>query len=425
LENFSSWEGWQATRFPSILLLTEPFCALGQLADIEATDKFANDRRENGDDLTATPFLFRKCCIAVSWSRYMAVAMQYGAPQSKKESIASDAEQDIQTQSTSSENDEQVGAPVHQSDAVVRDDIDTEQKMVFDASSETASGIHASLASSSSEEDPVKQPPTNTLTGWVQKQRQAMKDNKKKKLKTDPNEGILHLDKPLLLCQEIYDKIVGNHQTSVLSKKQAIDLLRKDIEQHKNDADINGDSHAFLADQDWIFAQLNESNGDQQASQEESNHQIAKQSQGSMDTNDDGLIDSVGKRQKDDRDMNSEKGAPGEQRSPTTAVDNTISHPGNADEEKKEENEQLEGSTSRLWNRGFNSQKSKVNDQEIEKGSDLDEDGIIGYFKWENSLFSQEIKMHLAEGSDLALHVVLAIIANQVRYERNAIAMMV
>jgi hypothetical protein len=33
------------------------------------------------------------------------------------------------------------------------------------------------------------------------------------------------------------------------------------------------------------------------------------------------------------------------------------------------------------------------------------------------------MKMHLAKGSDLSLHIVLAIIVNQVRYERNALAM--
>merc|ERR1712216_559454 len=50
---------------------------------------------------------------------------------------------------------------------------------------------------------------------------------------------------------------------------------------------------------------------------------------------------------------------------------------------------------------------------------------LIGYWAWENTLRTHKMKMHVAKNADLALHVVIAIIANQVRYERNAIAMTV
>jgi len=59
------------------------------------------------------------------------------------------------------------------------------------------------------------------------------------------------------------------------------------------------------------------------------------------------------------------------------------------------------------------------------RNDDDTDDSIIGYWKWENSWTTQQIKMHVAAGSDLALHVVLAVIVNQIRYERNAIAMSV
>jgi len=51
------------------------------------------------------------------------------------------------------------------------------------------------------------------------------------------------------------------------------------------------------------------------------------------------------------------------------------------------------------------------------------EQPLVAYWHWEHSLRSQKMKLHLAKGADLALHVVMAIIVNQVRYERNAIAM--
>jgi hypothetical protein len=79
--------------------------------------------------------------------------------------------------------------------------------------------------------------------------------------------------------------------------------------------------------------------------------------------------------------------------------------------------------------------------ESIESGdvSDVDADGeqrngnaeqepeqdqpLVGYWSWDNTLRVHKMKMHLAKGSDLSLHIVLAIIVNQVRYERNAVAM--
>ena len=53
------------------------------------------------------------------------------------------------------------------------------------------------------------------------------------------------------------------------------------------------------------------------------------------------------------------------------------------------------------------------------------EQPLIGYWAWENTLRTHKMKMHLAKGSDLALHIVLAVLVNQLRYERNAIAIAV
>jgi hypothetical protein len=47
---------------------------------------------------------------------------------------------------------------------------------------------------------------------------------------------------------------------------------------------------------------------------------------------------------------------------------------------------------------------------------------LVGYWMWKHTTFNfqqHKMFMHLAKNSDLALHVILAIIVNQVRSERN------
>ena len=45
----------------------------------------------------------------------------------------------------------------------------------------------------------------------------------------------------------------------------------------------------------------------------------------------------------------------------------------------------------------------------------------MGFWNWDNTMRVHKMKMHVAEGSDLALHVVLAIVTNQLRMERNVV----
>lgn len=49
-------------------------------------------------------------------------------------------------------------------------------------------------------------------------------------------EGVIDLDtQPILQCQEIYNKMIGNHQTFLMTKEQVIKLLQKDQAQHERD----------------------------------------------------------------------------------------------------------------------------------------------------------------------------------------------
>jgi hypothetical protein len=150
----------------------------------------------------------------------------------------------------------------------------------------------------------------------------------------NPHEGVVHLDKPLLLCQEIYNKIIGNHQTSRVTKERAMTLLKQDMEQHERREEKTGD--------------------DEPSSIE--------------------VVDGRGPM--------------------VCAVSES---PGSGVEESKED----------------------------VLAQDIKPQPLVGYWNWEHSIRTHKMKMHLAKGSDLALHVVMAVLVNQVRYERNAIALTV
>jgi hypothetical protein len=150
----------------------------------------------------------------------------------------------------------------------------------------------------------------------------------------NPDEGVVHLDKPLLLCQEIYNKIIGNHQTSRVTKERVMKLLKQDMEQHERNEEKAGNDESSSIE----------------------------------------VIDGRGPM--------------------VCAVSES---PGSGVEESKEDVHAQEATPQPL----------------------------VGYWNWEHTIRAHKMKMHLAKGSDLSLHVVLAVLVNQVRYERNAIAMTV
>lgn len=45
---------------------------------------------------------------------------------------------------------------------------------------------------------------------------------------------------------------------------------------------------------------------------------------------------------------------------------------------------------------------------------------LVGYWVWEHTNKTHKIKMHIGKGTDLALHVILAVLTNMIRTERNA-----
>lgn len=182
---------------------------------------------------------------------------------------------------------------------------------------------------------------------WFQKHSKNFRDKSRKVLhstlaSSHPLEGVLDLDKPLLLCQEIYTRLIGNHQTTRISKDRVLTLLRQDMAHYLKNNPKEGEADVPMILTTEPFERSDED-----------------------------------------------------------------SSPGSGVEESKTATEMDE-------------QDKRQPDEEIAK-----DEPLVAYWNWEHSFQSQKMKMHLAKNSDLALHVVVAIIVNQVRYERNAIAMTV
>ena len=201
----------------------------------------------------------------------------------------------------------------------------------------------------------------------------------------DPLQGVVHLDKPLLLCQEIYTRIIGNHQTSKVSKEKVLTLLRQDMEQHlqnrKDDDEIESTNNdlAVAVNTDSLSLTQSEDKGHQDGSAVSELNVTAP------------LTDV-------------------EVRATSTAASEKVASDG--------DNSILEPTPN------------NAPSDEVTAASSLDatppkEQPLVGYWVWENTLRTHKMKMHLAKGSDLALHIVLAVLVNQLRYERNAIAMAV
>lgn len=411
-------------------------CFKGQLADRAATEKLANDRLASKDKIKSAtaPFLFRKCCITVSWSRYMAVAMQYGAPPEgsvlyddydndcttvaneadNNDSVDDDSKlsQRMRSRTVSSEGEILEHASVrkndnHDNDDAPRGEVGTESESIS-TGNEALHHQQGDQTLQSTQPQPAGKP-KRRLSDWVKETSRSLipdSKSKKKQGKHDPREGIINVDQPMLLCQEIYDKFIGNHQTSILSKKAAIELLKQDLEQHKKDGGTDSDD-AFLTDQTEIFAQLNPE------AQQQTVHPTIS-SELALDDNDN-TNSNAQQLTTESNDNMLEANEPGE----SVPQQQDSDHPGMYNGEPNEANMNNDG----CWDRELIDASSTISTKEDEPLSQQEQDdAIIGYWKWENTWKTQQIKMHVAAGSDLALHVVLAIIANQVRYERNAIA---
>lgn len=423
--------------------------------------------------------LYKVCCVTVSWSRYMAVAAQYGSPSEEQilgyeanllmsrqnkqlrrneessNSIASSLasalriprgtnkecnseevnndmndSKDLELLEQQHNNDQQTNF-ARDTDAAIcenlaqkdlptknRSLLDDDESLVSNESNSTtqkdvppdprsftntSNAIHTSLSMPELTQDDANDASSGfsdwwkrksgsfqispTTTGECGKKSSFFKnENIKPSVGENPLEGVIDLEKPLLLCQEIFTKIIGNHQTCRITKSQFLTLLKQDIEQHK--IDVEGANH----DKNEVI-------------KPETDEKIVHE------TSLMGYLKGYGW--------------------------NTHSFPKNIVEEdassesieiglKQDVSESEDSDTiERTWIQVETCQELQKNNGEQTKSKPPKkpkDEPLVAYWSWENSLRVHKMKMHLAKGSDLALHVVMAVIVNQVRYERNAIA---
>ena len=203
----------------------------------------------------------------------------------------------------------------------------------------------------------------DNATSAESSQKSSIFGNSKPSLDDNPLEGVVDLDKPLTMCQEIYTKLIGNHQTMRIPKSKALMLLSQDVEQHLREENKN-DGSALTSKSDKV--------GVSQAVVNLPILAASRNGEGSIDPSD------------SDR-------AAGQER--------TKAQPETSEEYKESDDTEHQPASA----------------------PPVDEP-LLAYWHWDNSLRTHKVKMHLVKGADLALHVVLAVLVNQVRYERNAIA---
>lgn len=234
-------------------------------------------------------------------------------------------------------------------------------------------------------------------------------------LPPDPLEGYLQLDKPILKCEEI-NSFLGQHQTMLVSDKEAKRLEEEELE---TAAKLGADAHAPDAN---VKHGTEPAEGGAAAPTE--GGATASKKKGS-DKPFPGMR-KIGRWLKKVGEAGSEWAASVESSFDGAAHDkldpSTEKDPRKASQTEGEDNvdsdiddsDQIKKTSSHTSLDGLSTSSSK-------SGKHEDLEPLVGFWNWDNTMRVHKMKMHVAEGSDLALHVVLAIVTNQLRLERNVV----
>jgi hypothetical protein len=442
-----------------------------QKPDVVASAKIAAEYRELG--LTSNPpLLYRAACITVGWSRYLAVCARFGPPATSSATTLGNQKLDTNKSKIIHDEDATDDALFMAASKVTSQMINREAVVKDRGGSTKADGVVDSLAVSSGQKatvrvstkeevednmndddnkDTQQQPqkteqkeqstapldnpsdpmhlsasmPELSLSSSTDKAsaspiphsdsthslriRRAnskkslvFKWNKKQaSIKRDPLQGVLSLDEPLLLCREIYNRIIGNHQTSIITKEKVLELFQQDHAEHATaetkDTDTNDPIHELL-----------------QANSQEENELLPGESM-EAEWNPDWeeteghavyKVVTAGTVDESTIEQNADEGT---QADTTNNKAATTTSNDNSSDSIDTTNGKLD-----LTNEGNHETNSNNNNE-----SPRDKQPLVGYWAWENTLRVHKMRLHLAQRGDLAQHVVLAIIMNQVRCERH------
>ena len=213
-------------------------------------------------------------------------------------------------------------------------------------------------------------------------------------------EGVIQLDEaPILQCQEIYNKIIGNHQTSIVTKQDVITLLQLDRKEHEAEITETG---------------LQEGKGGELYSQHVAVDNNGGNQRHVVDDNDDNdsLVAAAVKEEQDFVANFSASTGTAAQRISGWARKLGFSQSFSSNDSAESELQQLKPglreeveANASLDNITPGASSSSDPTSWYSKQDQSKEiPPLVGYWAWKNTIRTHKIQMHLAKNSDLALH---------------------
>lgn len=371
--------------------------------------------------------LFRKACITVTWARYHAVVDPYEPPAREKDeeedttdSLVEEKKTDDVAAEESATIDGQVDGTAYTESMGLGNDIAQSAGVVNETTTDkdplgsvVPENAHATAQSSPDEPSSLPIGSSSNVRGtdnpkitkqssslrasidWVKTRAAAtMETVGAPYLPTDRNEGVITLDNPLLKVQEI-NSLSGQHQTMLIRREEVQKLKDEEL---LIEAKLAGE--VFHCTNDEPLATHGNEDGD-------SALLIGTNMDDATKVSDDSIAAASVMRNDEESDDSSDTFLSAEDR-----------------KEKSEEPATSDASASNVDS--DENQGSALNrDSGTNENIDNDEQPLLGFWSWDSRIRVHRMRMHLGAGADLALHIVLAVVTNQLRYERHAMAVAV
>ena len=389
--------------------------------------------------------LFRKACITVSWARYHAIVDMYEpAPENnhvdhdvekdgnknslleekKCDDITQPADPPVEDGKDESRDTSEAAVEAAQSQCLAEES-KSELAHVLERDpgsttipSEDVASLQSDAAAGGEVDETIKgrvsaRRRTSQLEVWssLVKSKVAETIDAASRPYTPANreEGVITLDRPVLKVQEI-NSFTGQHQTMLIRKDEVQKLKNEELQM---EAELAAQTQA-----------LSTSPGSVELPQPESlpldaTHIQQPAAESTNDATTASMVDSL----KANDSENAEAPAKGKS---SDTPDDFKSDTSASVESSSDANQEAETITG---DEGEENAKAKdeenVKPEDVASSTESPLEPLVGFWAWDNTLRVHKMKMHVGKGADLALHVILAVVTNQLRTERHAIAVSV
>jgi hypothetical protein len=232
-------------------------------------------------------------------------------------------------------------------------------------------------------------------------------------LPANRDEGVITLDTPVLMVQEI-NSFTGQHQTMLIRKEDAQKLKDEELLIEAKLAEKSQVQAGDCMDDEAIATNLEE-NESQMGTRDGGSAVIPDTAATKMAENSN--ISVVSGTCKDEA-------ADGANDSTTSDTRLTASLSVEDKKGKTEESFMSDDSAANADSTTYDGSTSNGGSATNNEVSD-DAQPLVGFWSWDSRIRVHRMKMHVGAGADLALHVVLAVVTNQLRSERHAVAVAV